>query len=454
MTLARSFSPGPRSRGARRGAKAVAIAVALASAAAGCTPGFPPRDREAESAMARLAYTLDTALSGAKIADRTALTTLVRAAYPQVVQSEQGANLRYATLEAKDQRLPDDVPVALAVWERRTGADPFTDDVPRWHLQCAQLSVDRSQAALRASPVGCPRDTPEVPDDRSDELQAAPALDREAPDDGMLLVGQPAPSGAPAGPREPITRSTASFPCLEDALAATLEQLTTAGNTDEATLRIVNTSTLACVVRGPVRLLVQQGREDRRITGTAEQTEVALAPRESVTAAVSWRPGQKVSVDPQRVTVSLTSDDLPVRLGAGMPLAPVTAGVDQPLVLGPWQVSGYGSQLGDHSPAVDIAAPCEADNLAAQTSPPTGGSGDSRPPAPSVDVTNLGVATCSFGRGDLPAFQDLDGIPPFAPTPVTILRPGTQVTAPVTAAVDHRPGQLLVMGRWVPTTPG
>lgn len=437
------------------GAIALTAALTLGSLLTACSLGSPPRDRVAESAMSQLTQVLDLALTGAHVSDRGQLTERVRAAYPDVVQSNLGANLRYATFHQDGQRLADDVPVALALWERSTGADPFTDDVPRWHLYCAQLSVDRAQVALQTRLFDCPSGTPEAPDVAADQLQAAPVLDQQVPDDGALFVGQPARGGDPVGPERPTTPVTTAYPCAEDDLAVTFRVLSAIGNTDEAELRIVNTSTLACTVRGPLRLLVQQGREDRRITGAADQTEATLAPRESLSASISWRPSQKVSAEPQRITATVGAGDLPVRFGAGMPLAPVKADPGPSLVVGSWRVSGYGPLGGDNGiPPVDIAAPCDPDDIAARTEQPMSGSNDSEPPAPTVSVINLGVSTCRFGRGDLPAFQDLPGLPAFAPTTVTVLRPGEQVTAPTTTPVVHHPDQLLVTGRWVPTTPG
>jgi len=436
-------------------ALALSAALTLSLLLTSCSLTAPSRDRVAESAMSQLTQALDLALTGAHVSDREQLTERVRAAYPEVVKSDLGANLRYAVLESDDQRLPQDAPVALVLWQLSTGADPFTDDVPRWQSHCAQLSVDRAQAALTTALFDCPRGTPEDPDGRSDHLLTAPRVDREAPDDGTLLIGESAPGGSPFGPALPVTRAKAPYPCAEDELAASLDDRTITGNTQEATLRILNTSTMACIVRGPLSLLLRQGGEARRVTGRAEQTNVTLAPRESAIATISWRPSQQVPPDPQTLTASVSGGDLPVRFGPGMPLDPMKADVGPSLVVGSWSVSGYGPRGGDNGiPPVDIAAPCEPDDLAAQTSRHAGSSGDSEPPAPTVSVINLGVSTCRFGRGDLPAFQDLRGLPAFSATPATVLRPGDQATAPTTGPVVHRPGQLLVAGRWVATVTG
>lgn len=405
--------------------------------------------------MSQLTHALDLALTGAHVWDREQLTERVRAAYPEIVQSASGANLRYATFQEAGQRLADDVPVALALWERSTGADPFTDDVPRWHRYCAQLSVDRAQAALQTTLFDCPHGTPEAPDDESGQLLAAPRVEREALDGGTMLVGERAPGGTPFGPALPVTRVKAPYPCAEDELAASLDDLTTAGNTDEATLRILNTSTTACIVRGPLSLLLRQGGEDQGVTGSAYQSDVTLTPRESAVATISWRPSQQVAPAPQTLTVSLPGGDVLVRFGPGMSLDPVNADAGPSLVVGSWSVSGYGPRGGDNGiPPVDIAAPCDPDDLAARSEQPTSGSGDNQPLAPILHVINVGVTTCRFGRGDLPAFQYLPGLSTFAPTTVTVLRPGEQVTAPTTTPVVHRPSQLLVVGRWVPITPG
>lgn len=430
---------------------AVLGALALAPLLAACSLGAPARDRVAESAVSQLAQALDSALAGAHVSDREQLTGLVRAAYPDVVQSGLGANLRYAILEGSDQRLADDLPIALAVWERSSGADPFTDDVPRWHRYCAQLGVDLNRAAFRPTVVRCPRGTPEEPAVGSEDADSAPTLDHDAPDEGVLLIGTPARAGAPAGLLRPTVAGATPPPCFEDELAVSLDVLTTAGNTDEAALRVVNTSTSPCVVRGPLVLAVQQGESDRRSSRTTQLRDVALAPRESVTAPVSWRPSQKVGPEAQRITLTMFAGRLPVRLGNPSDMSPVAADVGETLRIGDWQAAGYGVRADDRAPAgVGIAAPCRPEDLAAQTRQKPGSS--NTPAPPTVSVINIGAASCRFGRGDGPAFQDLPGLPGFAPTPVTVLLPGHEVEARVTSPAQDRSGHLLVTGRWVLVT--
>lgn len=438
----------------------MSVAGAVVLSTAGCEVMPRQRDPIAESAARQLAQALDITMSGAEIPDREVLTQRVRAAYEDVVKSELGTNLRYAILESDDQRLPKDAPVALVLWERSTGADPFTDDIPRWQAHCVQLSVNRAEAALRTTLFDCPRGTPEAPDIASDALLEAPTIDREAPDDGSVLIGESAPGGGHLGPYLPAIRDEAPHPCAEDTLAANLDNLSPLGNTDDATLRIVNTAPKACVLRGPLSLLLRQGSDDRRVTGSAGQREVTLAPLESALATVSWRPSQQVPPDPQTLTVSLPAGDVPVHFGPSMSLDPIKADVGPSFVVGSWSASGYGAGAADNGiQIVDIAAPCHPDDLVALTQQPSRGSGnsgdmgDTEPPAPTVSVINVGATTCRFGRGTLPAFQDLPGMVPFAPTPVTVLGPGAGTLAPTTAAVVHRPGELLVLGRWVPITP-
>lgn len=435
---------------------AMTVAGAVVLSTAGCEVMPQQRDRIAESAARQLAQSLDITMSGAEISDREVLTQRVRAAYEDVVKSELGTNLRYAILESDDQRLPKDVPVALVLWELSTGADPFTDDVPRWRASCAQLSVNRPEAALKTTLFDCPRGTPEVPDMASDALLEAPTIDREAPEDGSVLIGESAPGGGHLGHYLPATRDEAPDPCAEDTLVANLDSLSTLGNTDDATLRIVNTAPKACVLRGPLSLLLRQGSDDRRVTGSADQREVTLAPLESAHATVSWRPSQQVPPDPQTLTLSLPAGDVPVHFGPSMSLDPITADVGPSFVVGSWSASGYGARTADNGLQIDIAAPCDPDDLVALTQQPardSGHSGDTEPPAPTVSVINVGATSCRFGRGALPAFQDLPGMVPFAPTPVTVLGPGEGTPAPTTAAVVHRPGEMLVLGRWVPVTP-
>ncbi|EAQ00847.1 hypothetical protein JNB_11749 [Janibacter sp. HTCC2649] len=426
-------------------------ALVLGPLLAACSLDAPARDRVAESAVRQLAQALDSALAGAHVSDREQLTGLVRAAYPTVVQSTIGADLRYATYQGRGQRLGDDVPVALAVWERSSGADPFTDDVPRWHRYCAQLGVDLAEAGFRPTVVRCPRGTPEEPAVGSEDADSAPTLDHDAPDEGSLLIGSPARVGGPAGLYRPTAATAPPAPCLEDEIAVSLELLSTAGNTDEAELRVVNTSSSPCVVRGPLRLAVNQGGAPPSTGRAPQQSEVALAPRQSVTSPVSWRPSQKVGPTAQRITLTLPSGALPVRVTNAADGSPVRSDVGETLRIGNWQSPGYGVRAEDRTPAaVDIVAPCHPDDLAAQTRKEPGTSG-SAPAPPTVSVINIGAAACRFGRGDGPAFQDLAALAGFAQTPVTVLRPGDQVEARVTTAVQDRPGQL-VTGRWVAVT--
>ena len=178
---------------------------------------------------------------------------------------------------------------------------------------------------------------------------------------------------------------------------------------------------------------------------------MALAPRESVTAPVSWRPSQKVGPEAQRITLTMMAGEA---AGAARrpvsDMSPVTADVGETLrrsATGRRRVTECDPtttrRQGSTSPRP--ANPRTSRRRPRQT---PGAAATAGPQHPLSSVTNIGVATCRFGRGDGPAFQDLNGIPGFAPTPVTILYPATRWRrgspdrcrgAPIRPPARHRP---------------
>lgn len=435
----------------RRAVAALAVGAVVAVAAAGCAFGQP--DAVDEDAVGRLTLVLDVELAGREISTREGFEALVRGAHPAVAAGLDGmfapGDLEYAVYRGSGQSLPSSAPVAVAVWYRAFGGGPFVDDGGAWHLTCAELSVDRAAASVRGTVVPCPgRVLGEPPTVLPDA--PAPLLRHVAPADGALLTGDPAATGAAAGVLRAATPAAGRYPCASDELAGAVEALsTTIGSTDAATVRVVNTSGSACVLRGPVRLGLRQGGEDLDVVAQGPAgAPVVLAPRESAVASVTWQPSEQVDrLVPQQLT--LGPDAVPLRVGAGLPVAPVPVDGGATLRIGPWRLLGYGAPPDDAPRAVDVAAPCVGDDLGVTTTEPTGGSGATA--RPSVDVLNLGAVACSV-RPSAPGGIGVDGLPALREAPLVVLRPGDRVSLLTEVAVTPRPGELRVAGEWVPFT--
>ncbi len=338
----------PGERTARRAA-GLALLTALTTAA-GCavSSGDDPVDA---SAVNRLTRVLDLELAGREITTRSGFEALVAGAHPAVAAGLPGVfapgNLEYAVYRGRGQALPQTSPVAVAVWYRATGGGVFVDDGGAWHVTCAQLSVDRSAATVRGSHVRCPGRVVGVPPALSADAPA-PTMELDAPTDGELLSGPPAPTGVAFGAVLPQSRPTTTAACTADHLGGAVEALSpTVGSTDAGTIRVVNTGRLPCVLGGPVDLRLSQDGHDvpiRTVGGPAER--VVLAPRESATAGVTWEPSQRADLtSPQRV--ALGPDLVPLRLGAGLPVVPFPVEPGATLRLTGWRMLGYGAPADD-----------------------------------------------------------------------------------------------------------
>lgn len=337
--------------------------------------------------------------------------------------------------------------LAVAVWARESGADPFTDDVPRWAVTCAALSVDRGRAALEADLVRCPDEvTGSSPPDP--EVRPRP-LPVEAPAVGRIVTGAPAATGEPDAPLLFAGPPGQTFPCAAEDLRATLEAVSTSvGGTDQARLRVVNSGSRPCALPRATGLsLSRDGRPQQVRTDSSSRPGPALAPMESATARVSWRPGRAPDAFPsQRVAVVFSGSEVQVGLAAGLPAVPLPVDDDATVSLSEWARLGYGATLDDARPSVDVAPECRGGDLMART-PDLTRSGSSATPAPQVDVTNIGTATCRMTPGT--PGSGVPGLPRLVEAAVVVLRPGDTAALLTHTAVSHRPAQALVAGRWV-----
>jgi len=454
-------SPATRARtlhGPKRRSRTIAvltIAALLATTATACT-GPPWVDAEDEGAVQRLVNILDRDLAGRDVQQRSDLTRLLVRAHDAVVAGTPGSTrpgtMDFAPYLGAGQEIPEDAPVALAIWDQRTGADPFTDDVPRWHRSCIQVSIDRAAAGLAVAFVSCPAGIPDEPPGLGGTASPR-TLQVTAPTTGQLLTGDPARTGAPTAALVPTDRPVTAYPCASEGLAATFEAFSlTSGQSDQVTLRVVNTGSDPCTAPEPADLRLSQDPDDVPVRLEVEpRSPIALTPGESATARVTWAPSQQVNTDtPQRVELELGTQKIEVRPGVGTPdvALPINPGVT--LQITPWQILGYGATLDDANPRTDIAPPCDQTDLAVLTREVPIPSGSTSPP-PSVDVINLGATTCRITPGTYAS--RIDGLPPFVEAPLVRLDPGDLTTLETTKSVPPRPDQAYVNGHWIHVTP-
>lgn len=372
-------------------------------------------------------------LAGQSPATRSEFERLVLAAQPVIQEAEP--RLRFRSYRTPDQTLPEDSPLALMVWESRTGADPFTDDVPRWHLLCGQFRVDLTTSSVVGSQMRCPRGAPDEPPLTDD---ATGPIDHRAPTGGTLFIGQRPTSDATVRRYRPTAPAHKAYPCYPEDLELVLEGYTSAGNTDDASLRAYNRSERACVVPGISRIL--NGAPLTTITSPG----VALRPRESAIASVSWRPGPPTA-DRGPLQAEISHEPVRIHLGAGLPDGVMDTA--RTVSLGKWTALGYGASTEDRVISFDIAPPCLPEDLAV-TSHSASSSGVRS--GPQVIVSNLGTRACGLTTGEVRPAPKIPGLPALSSRPSTLLAPGHGAVVPVAAAQTGTTGQLLVAGRWVP----
>lgn len=426
------------------------LALLVVPACVACSPARS--DAVAASAVDAVARGLEQVLAGWQVTTRSELTALVREGRATVVDPERTdvgfGGIDYATYGTDDQGLREDDAVPLVVWHSTVGGGPFVDDGGRWHVVCARLSVDRSNAAVVGEVVRCSGEVPAEPVTSSSDASAR-HLDLVAPGGGTLVTGAPPRQGSPAPPLRAAAPERAD-PCWSDDLDLALGPTERLTGMDAAPLLVVNTGSLACRL-GPVTdLVLSQAGERVPLRTVPTDGEVVLAPRESARSLLTWRPSQQSgSGAPQRLSVAPAGGD-PLPVWRGTPGAPVVLAVDPgaDVALSRWQRSGYGIAAGDGARRPDVARPCTPDELAVTSEHVDPGSG--QPPPPSVRVLSTAVTACRLrpGTGSLPG-----GLPGAVPAPVVVLAPGGSAEVRTLAPGPDRPGELFVAGRWVSVRP-
>lgn len=429
-----------------RGAWVAGAVVALLTTS-GCSAAVP---RVTDGlALDTLTLGLDRALAGLEVRSGAQVEALVRDARPVVVDPERTdsgvGHLDYATYGEREGGGAADAAVPVVVWHRTVGGGPFVDDGGAWHVVCARLSVDRSRTAFVAEPVGCPDGvTPEPVQPVGDG--PAPHLDLDPPDAGALVTGSPPRRGSPGAALRPTSRGEAD-PCATDDLDLALGPPRRLTDVDAAPLLVVNTGPLACRLAAPAGLVLTRDGEDVPVRTTSPRGEVVLAPRESASALVTWRPAQGTDgVAAQRLAVPGPAgpDPLPVRLASSAGTGVPTVDPGARVTLSRWERRGYGAGSGDDPVRPDVAPRCRPEELALTSERPDAGSG--RPLPPSVRVHLTAVTPCLLvpGVSALP-----DDVPDAVEGPPVLLAPGEAVDVVTATAGPDRPGEVLVAGRWV-----
>lgn len=400
-------------------------------------------------ALDTLTLGLDRALAGLEVRSSAQVEALVRDARPVVVDPQRTdsgvGQVEYATYGEREGGLAADAAVPVIVWHRTVGGGPFVDDGGVWHVVCARLSVDRSRTTFAAEPINCPDGvTPEPVQPAGDD--PAPHLDLDPPDAGELVAGSPPWRGSPGAALRPTSRGQAD-PCAADDLDLALGPPQRLTDVDAVPLLVVNTGHLACRLAAPTGLVLSRDGAEVAVRTTSPRGEVVLAPRESASALVTWRPAQRIDgAAARRLSVlgPAGPDLLPVRLASSAGTGVPTVHPGAEVTLTRWERRGYGAASGDDPVRPDVAPRCGPEELAVTSERPDAGSG--RPLPPSVRVHLTGVTPCLLvpGVSALP-----DGVPDAVEGPPMLLAPGEAVDVITTTDGPDRPGEVLVADRWV-----
>ncbi|MBT9255633.1 DUF4232 domain-containing protein [Phycicoccus sp. MAQZ13P-2] len=400
-------------------------------------------------ALDTLTQGLDDALAGLEVRSSAQVEALVRDARTVVVDPERTdsgvGQVEYATYGEREGGRAADAAIPVVVWHRTVGGGPFVDDGGVWHVVCARLSVDRSRTAFAAEPVGCPDDVTLEPVQPAGD-DPAPHLDLDPPDAGELVTGSPPRRGSSSVALRPMSRGRAD-PCAADDLDLALGPPQRLTGYDAVPLLVVNTGPLACRLAAATGLVLVRDGEDVPVRTTPWRGEVVLAPRESASALVTWRPVQGIDgAAAQRLSVlgSAGPDLLPVRLASSAGTGVPTVGPGAEVTFSRWERRGYGAGGGEDPVRPDVAPRCRPEELAVTSEHPDAGSG--RPLPPSVRVHLTAVTPCLLvpGVSALP-----DGVPDAVEGPPVLLAPGEAVDVITVTAGPDRPGEVLVADRWV-----
>ncbi len=403
-----------------RGAVAALLSTSGCSAAASrATDGL---------ALDTLTLGLDRALAGLEVRSGAQVEALVRDARPVVVDPERTT----AVWDRSSTR-----PTASARGTGRRRGGPGRRVAPHrgrravrrrrrrvWHVVCARLSVDRSRTAFVAEPVGCPDGvTPEPVQPVGDG--PAPHLDLDPPDAGELVTGSPPRRGSPGAALRPTSgaRPTPAPPTTS-----------TSPSAHRSASRTWTPCPSSSSTPAPSRAASPHrpaGAHPRRRGGARPhhppRGEVVLAPRESASALVTWRPAQGTDgVAAQRLAVPGPAgpDPLPVRLASSAGTGVPTVDPGARVTLSRWERRGYGAGSGDDPVRPDVAPRCRPEELALTSERPDAGSG--RPLPPSVRVHLTAVTPCLLvpGVSALP-----DDVPDAVEGPPVLLARGRRSTS-------------------------
>ncbi len=384
--------------------QSVLLAV-MAAGSTGCAGSdHLLRDRVGEQLVAGVVQVLEERLAGRAVRSRQELAALVIDSHDIIAAGPRGVfrpeSRAVVPYWGGNQDRADQDALAVAVWALESDPQPFTDDVPRWQVTCAAVSVNRSEAALEFALVRCPTDVvgSAVPDPAArPQLLRAPA-----PSQRHLTAGTPAATGEPVGPLLPAVSPHERFPCAPEDLRATLEAVSTSiGSTDEARLRVVNNGMLPCALPPASSLsLSMDGRPQPVRPELDPASNPVLAPMESASAVLSWQPGRAPDTfTVQRVGVEISGTTIEVGFAPGLPTVPLPLDDGATVSLARWQRIGYGATPDDAHAPVDVAPPCPTNDLLAQTRHTSHSRVSSAPPSSQVAITNIGAQACRLVPG-------------------------------------------------------
>lgn len=430
--------------------KVLAWAVA-AFILAGLIIGWAMKDRgttenygsPSNPALNEIAKVFDKQLAGVRVADGSHFAEQLAAVRPEALQNEGWPKADYALLDLPNDYGSDAKAVGIVVWvgNRETGNQLET--------VCAEVGVNRGGARIRVREMVCPENVPPKSGRASGPQE--PAVNLRIPHEvqGPLVSGQYPKQGSATAGYLPEHPAQAAARCAATDLAATIDSGNSAGNTTDFILRVQNISAQPCELAEATGIEISWEAQTLQPPWAQGELAVTLQPWESAAIAMSFKPDYPLT-DPQTISLLLADGSVLVGpetrpMGIRLWVAPTTQ-----ISATPWEVVGYGVGLGTWEngfSSVDIAPPCQAQQLGVTTPQPAelspyDNETDKPEELPYV-IVNISTSTCRIDSG---SFTTLHTVPPLEIDSIVVLQPGTLVRLETEGGAPDLSDSLVVDG--------
>lgn len=390
--------------------------------------------------LSDIAGIFDEQLSGFQVSYTPAFADYLAAVRPRALNSEDWPEADYALFHVPRTYESDAKAVGIVVWVDEPGTTTELATL------CAEVSADRAGARIHLQQTRCPQNVPSEPGQTDAPQERAAVLDLPVKTRRSLVTGQPAKRGMTMAGVLPANPARAGGRCSTNELDATFDSGNVAGNTNDYIVRVQNVSAEPCELSEATGIEINQGTETLRPPWTQPSSTVTLQPWESATTAISYTPDD---ISPEHQIITLHLPDGAVNVGAQAGPSGTTLAVSTATQISatPWEVIGYGLGVATWENGytfVDIAPPCQSQQLAV-TTPRLKGSSSSHdePDKLPYRLLNISTGTCRIDAG---SFAGLLGVPPLDVASTFVLQPGTAVDLEVEGGAPNLFGTLVVNG--------